>query len=63
MLRDLLKPNDFLEKNRFKRCIFYSTNMEESPNVSTVYLARNPMGVSVSTVWPSQCTTRLYKNP
>ena len=36
--------------------------MEESPKVSSVYLARHPMGVSVSTVWLSQRTTRLYKN-
>ena len=57
------KAKRFFSKNRSKGCLFYGANMEESPKVSSVYLARHPMGVSVSTVWLSQRTTRLYKNP
>ena len=55
------KAKRFFSKNRSKGCVFYGANMEESPKVSSVYLARHPMGVSVSTVWLSQRTTRLYK--
>ena len=58
MLKDLLRPNDFLiNQDRLKGCLPYCPNVDPSPKVPAFHLA----GHSLSAFRASQCTPHVLE--
>ena len=61
MLKDLLRPNDFLTKIDLKGCLPYCPDMDPSPKIPAIHLAGHSMGVCMSAFQASQCTHTFSK--
>ena len=61
MLRDRLKPNDFMAKIDLKDA-FNGSNLERPSKVPQVSMEEHSVGVRIPPIWNSNCPQGLYKD-
>ena len=61
MVKDLVKPGDWMTKTRFERCLFSGTGRPQSPEVPSISMEWQSVPVSLPTVWPMLRPSHLHK--